>query len=172
MFLTTVLISICTSIVVSAIGAWIAFGIEKKKQFYALKIQARSEMIEEWKAAHLGLYKELLIFKNYINLFTESGNELKKSEDKKNFAPLRQFTSLYEFTNNNSIFFSEKLTRSVSGSLDSMGILNSIALAYAGGAMDGESLPDDRLINAISECNNLLDEIKSEVGLSKISFNK
>ncbi|PZG34158.1 hypothetical protein C2D64_07065 [Listeria ivanovii] len=167
----TVLISIITSVVVSALGAWIAYFVERKKQFFALQIKARAEMTEDWKNAHLKLYKNVLAYKNYINLFTEGGNEFMESEDIANFAPLRKWNSLYDFINDNSIFFSEELTASIETFLNNNN-LASIALAYASGDMEDIPFPVESLEKSMSECVELMDKIKIETGVSLISFKK
>ncbi|MBC1308850.1 hypothetical protein [Listeria booriae] len=166
------LVSMCTSIIVSAVGGWFFYSIEKKKQFFALKIQARAEMVEEWKGAHLGLYKAVLGYKRYIELFTEQGNEYKQFKDIQDFFPLEKFASLDDFINDNSIFFSKNLTIHTVNFLRKVSILNGIALAYSSDGMKDIPFPIKDLEKSILESDKLLNIIKSELGLSKISFNK
>lgn len=170
-FLQTVFISIVTSAIVSFIGAWIAFFVERKKQFFALQIKARGEMTEDWKMAHLELYKNVLEFKNYIGLFTEEGNEFKKSEDIQNFAPLEKLNSLYNLINDNSIFFSTDLIASIE-TFNNNNNLASIASAYTGKNMNDIPFPIKLLDDSIFECNKLMSKIKAETGISLISFKK
>ncbi|WP_435308825.1 hypothetical protein [Sebaldella termitidis] len=121
------------------------------------------------------LFTELLKCKKYFELFISSGNEFKKSENYKNFAPLESYTNLYskydEFIvtlHPSTIKLMDELLSKISMGLNIPFIIQNDIENPELDPIITESFIESSCISLIEEIDKIMENIKEVNGMSTI----
>ena len=100
--------------------------------FWHNRHEKKMARIEKKTIPYQGIYSALIEYRNYFLLFVYGGNEYKKNEDAKNFAPLETNMKFRDEYDKYRLFLSGKLIKKVDTLQERGEALNNLGLLLAG----------------------------------------